>query len=111
MQARDSLRVTLQSAIADLQRKIYDTPSPLLTRIHTFTEKHSHDAQKFVFFMLLNISEELKETVYTWEPEENHFKVTRFLCDLQRLVVQFSTNTTQSIHHFNEMCMEAYILA
>lgn len=64
-----------------------------------------------LFLLALNVDVELKTEIYEMDIEANYFKITRFLRDLQRAVVEFYTDMRISKAQFIAKCEELYVLA
>lgn len=70
----------------------------------------NHDLQ-FLFFALLNIDMLVKDQLCTLERQENRFKLVRFYQDLEKLFVQFLTNSEKSIEWVVTECKHLYLVA
>lgn len=64
-----------------------------------------------LFLLALNVDVDLKTEIYEMDIETNYFKITRFLRDLQRAVVDFYTDMRISKAQFLARCEELYVLA
>jgi len=71
----------------------------------------THTDRLVLFLLLLNVDLELKTKIYELDTENNYFKITRFLRDLQSAVVDFYTDMRISKSAFLETCERLYILA
>lgn len=70
----------------------------------------NHDLQ-FLFFALLNIDMLVKDQLCTLERQENRYKLVRFYQDLEKLFVQFLTNSEKSIEWVVTECKHLYLVA
>ena len=64
-----------------------------------------------LFLLALNVDVDLKTEIFEMDIEANYFKITRFLRDLQRAVVDFYTDMRISKAQFLARCEELYVLA
>jgi len=64
-----------------------------------------------IFFLLLNIDQGLKQTVFDLDVPTNNLKITRFMQDLRQDLVTKFFCSSQSMSEFVQECYDIYSIA
>lgn len=64
-----------------------------------------------IFFLLLNIDQGLKQTVFDLDVPTNNLKITRFMQDLRQDIVTKFFCSSQSMSEFVQECYDIYSIA
>jgi len=64
-----------------------------------------------IFFLILNIDQGLKQTVFDQDVPTNNLKITRFMQDLQQDIVTKFFCSSQSMSEFVQECYDIYSIA
>ena len=64
-----------------------------------------------IFFLLLNIDQGLKQTVFDLDVSTNNLKITRFMQDLRQDLVTKFFCSSQSMSEFVQECYDIYSIA
>ena len=101
----------IQHSLFNLQHVFFDKNSQALDKLTSILSNLSHDELIFVFFALLNVDILIKDYLCQIERPENVHKLIRFFWDIEKLFVQFLTNSEKSTNWMVMQCKHAYILA
>ena len=105
-------KLTLDS-LRDLQVEyFYGNTTQSIETLKSMVSVAPHNTLIALFLLLLNVDAKLKDKIWTYEIEQNHRKIERFLMDLKRPIVEhFCINESITIAMFVDNCWEAYVLA
>ena len=110
---REFLKEIIEKSLSSIQQHFYGDCEP--TQIHTLRariSKSTHIQNLAVFFLLLNVDADLKNTIMHMEVTNNHAKLTRFMLDLRNeRVPLFFTNEKETVVDFVDKCMDNYLIA
>lgn len=110
---RPLLETLTLDSLRDLQVEYFygKTTQPIET-LKGIVPTAPHNTLIALFLLLLNVDAKLKDKIWSYEIEQNHHKIERFLMDLKRPIVeQFCINESITITMFVDRSWEAYVLA
>lgn len=106
------LRGLINTGIESLRAELLDgVVTPEIAQLQRYVQHATHCELLGIFFLLLNIEQGLKQTVFELDAPTNNLKITRFMQDLrQELVTKFFCSA-QSMSDFVEECYDTYSIA
>lgn len=112
VQSRSFVDKYILFSIENIKRVIFNNEScPPLEQLKLMVPTMTHIDSHFLFFALLNVDVLLKDQICGLETEENLHKLVRFFVDLQKLFVQFFTNSEKTTEWVVNECKHLYLLA
>lgn len=112
-QNSERLLSLIKEGINSLQAEYFENRStvPVQTTLQ-HAAAGTHLARLAVFFLILNVDENLKQKIIEMEISRNHSRLVRFYDDLhKRLAHDFLANERQSVQDFVDACEETWLLA
>ena len=104
----------LSTALNNIENKFFKgkDPQAVLHNIRQSVRSAHTNKKMMLFFLLLNVDNDLKTCIMQHEPLPTQRKIARFLQDLRQVVVPgFYVNDGTSAQSFVTQCMELYIIS
>lgn len=109
----DALRECVMRSILSIEKDIFDAEATTESNAMRHTATHAdHVVLLALFMLLLNVDEQLKDSVVCAATGEKKHKIVRLLEDLRkRLVLDYFTNEEISTHAFVGLCEDTYVIS
>lgn len=108
------LDTLLSTALHNIESQFFkgNDPQAVLQQIRESVRNANMNKKMMLFFLLLNVDNDLKTCIMQHEPLPTQRKIARFLQDLRQTVVpNFYVNNSTSAQSFVTECMELYIIS
>lgn len=107
------LQLLIEESIKNICIEYYNSQSTFeIDKLRAFSRTCSHVDKIGIFFLLLNIDQQMKEFIMNVDGNLNGRKLTRFFADLKlHAVPKFFSSENSTISQFVDECEDTYVIA